>query len=79
MVENEIVILTSGRVSEHSLTVATPVCGKTEAQFADKALCLLVSLHPHPDLWSRVMGSDQKNQVKKAGDRKEFLPQGFSV
>lgn len=69
--------LISGRVSG-SGTIAVPVCSsEAGAQFEGKALNLLVKLHYFPDVWSRVMGSGQKNQVTNTGDeKKSFCPKG---
>jgi len=59
---------------------AVPVCcGKEGAEPEGKAFDLLVHLHSNPHLWSRALGSDQKNEITDTSGRNVFPLQGGSA
>ena len=52
-----------------------PRC-EEEAKPEGEALDLLVNLRSDPHLWSRVVGSDRKNEIANTSGQNEFPPQG---
>ena len=50
--------------------------GEEGAEPIGKALCLPVDLHSYPHLWSRALGSDQKNKIAGTGSCNELPSKG---
>lgn len=54
------------------MDVVPDCCGGGGAEPKCKALNLLVSLRSNPHLWSRTVGSDQKDKIANTSGRNEF-------